>query len=48
MRPTDQMLARLAAEADEKAKFVDGVIEDAEKAGRDLTQQELELVTRVP
>ena len=46
MRPTDQMLARLAAEADEKAKFVDGVIEDAEKAGRDLTAQELELVTR--
>ena len=38
MRPTDQMLARLAAEADEKAKFVDGVIEDAEKAGRDLDQ----------
>ena len=46
MRPTDQMLARLAAESDEKAKFVDGVIEDAEKAGRDLTSQELELVTR--
>ena len=46
MRPTDQMLARLAAESDEKAKFVDGVIEDAEKDGRDLTAQELELVTR--
>ena len=37
MRPTDQMLARMAAESDEKAKFVDGVIEDAEKDGRDLT-----------
>ena len=46
MRPTDQMLARLAAESDEKAKFVDGVIEAAEKDGRDLTSQELELVTR--
>ena len=46
MRPTDQMLARLAAEADKKAKFVDGVIEAAEKDGRDLTSQELELVTR--
>ena len=46
MRPTDQMLARLGAEADEKAKFVDGVIEQAEKEGRDLSSQELELVTR--
>ena len=46
MRPTDQMLARLGAEADEKAKFVDGVIEQAEKEGRDLSPQELELVTR--
>jgi HK97 family phage major capsid protein len=45
-RPTDQMLARLAAEAEEKSKFVDGVIEAAEKDGRDLTSQELELVTR--
>jgi HK97 family phage major capsid protein len=40
------MLARLAAEAEEKAKFVDGLIESAEKDSRDLTSQELELVTR--
>ena len=46
MRPTDSMLARLAAEAEEKSKFVDGLIEAAEKDGRDLTSQELELVTR--
>ena len=46
MSQTDQMLARLAVEAEEKQQFVDNVIEDAEKAGRDLTEQELELVTR--
>ena len=46
MPATDQMLARLAAESEEKTKFVDGLIEAAEKDGRDLTSQELELVTR--
>src|SRR5215831_13991929 len=46
MRPTDQMLARLAAESEEKQSFIDGVVEDAEKNGRDLTEQEMELATR--
>ena len=46
MTSSDQMLARLAAEAEEKQRFVDGVIESAEKDGRDLTEHELELVTR--
>ena len=35
-----------AAEIEEKQKFIDGVVEAAEKDGRDLTQQEMELVTR--
>ena len=46
MRATDQMLARISAEIEEKQKFIDGVVEDAEKAGRDLTSEEMELVTR--
>ena len=46
MRATDQMLARVAAEIEEKQSFIDGVVEDAEKDGRDLNDQELELVTR--
>ena len=46
MRATDQMLARISAEIEEKQKFIDGVVEDAEKDGRDLSQQEMELVTR--
>jgi HK97 family phage major capsid protein len=46
VKTTDQMLARLAGEADEKAQFVEQVVEAAEKDGRDLTSQELELVER--
>lgn len=46
MRATDQMLARVASEVEERQKFVDGVVEAAEKDGRDLTSQEMELVTR--
>lgn len=46
MRPTDQMLARIAAEIEERQSFVDGLVEDAEKNGRDLNEQEMELVTR--
>src|SRR5215831_8458166 len=46
MRPMDQMLARYAAELDEKQQFLDGIVEDAEKNGRDLTEQEMELATR--
>ena len=46
MRPTDQLLTRYASEIEEKQNFVDGVVEDAEKNQRDLTAQELELITR--
>ena len=46
MRSTDQMLARIAGEIEEKQQFIDGIVEDAEKDGRDLTSQEMELVTR--
>jgi HK97 family phage major capsid protein len=40
------MLARISAEIEEKQTFIDGVVEAAEKEGRDLTAQEMELVTR--
>jgi HK97 family phage major capsid protein len=46
MRTTDQMLARLVAESEEKQQFIDGLVEDAEKHGRDLNSQEMELATR--
>ena len=46
MRTTDQMLSRLAAEIEEKQTFIDGIVEDAEKEGRDLNQQEMEMATR--
>jgi HK97 family phage major capsid protein len=40
------MLARFAAEIEERNQFADGIVEDAEKAGRDLDKNEMELVTR--
>ena len=46
MRPTDQMLARHAAEIEDRQTFIDGLVEAAEKDSRDLTEQEMELVTR--
>jgi len=46
MRPTDQMLARLVGEIEEKQAFIDGLVEDAEKEARDLNPQEMELATR--
>src|SRR5262245_8798166 len=46
VRTTDQMLSRLVAEIEEKQTFIDGVVEDAEKEGRDLNAQEMELATR--
>ena len=46
MRATDQMLARVAGEIEEKQNFIDELVGSAEKDGRDLTQQEMELVTR--
>jgi len=46
VRNTDQLLTRLVAEIEEKQQFIDGIVEDAEKDGRDLSSQEMELVTR--
>lgn len=46
MRPTDQILARLGAEVSDKQAFVDQLVEAAEGESRDLTKQELELITR--
>lgn len=46
MRPTDQMLSRIAAEIEEKQTFIDGIVESAENERRDLTSQEMEMVTR--
>jgi HK97 family phage major capsid protein len=40
------MLARVAAEIEEKQTFIDGLVETAEKEARDLNPQEMELVTR--
>jgi HK97 family phage major capsid protein len=46
MRATDQLLARVAGEIEDRQTFIDGLVEDAEKQNRDLTEQEMELVTR--
>ena len=46
MRATDQMLARFAAEIEERNAFADGIVEGAEKDNRDLDKNEMELVTR--
>jgi HK97 family phage major capsid protein len=43
---TDAMLARFQAELEERRTFMDGLIEGAEAAGRDLTAEEMELYTR--
>jgi HK97 family phage major capsid protein len=40
------MLARISGEIAEKQTFIDGVVEAAETESRDLTSQEMELVTR--
>jgi len=46
MNNTDQLATRYAAEIEEKQAFIDGIVEAAEKDGRDLSAQEMELVTR--
>jgi HK97 family phage major capsid protein len=46
VRPTDQILARYSTEIEERQTFIDGLVEDAEKETRDLSPQELELITR--
>ena len=42
----DALLARYQAETEERSKFIDGVVEAAEKDERDLTEQELTLLAR--
>ncbi|HEV8167604.1 MAG TPA: hypothetical protein VGR74_24695, partial [Actinomycetota bacterium] len=46
MRQTDQMISRYAQEIEERQTFIDGIVEGAESASRDLTTQEMELLTR--
>src|SRR5262245_32000 len=46
MRPTDQILARYSTEIEDRQTFIDGLVEGAENESRDLTAQEMELVTR--
>jgi HK97 family phage major capsid protein len=42
----DALLARYQAEIEERSTFIDGVVEGAEKDGRDLTEQEMTLLAR--
>ena len=46
MSATDAMLARFQSELEERRTFMDGLIEAAESAGRDLTAEETDLYTR--
>ena len=46
MSATDAMLSRFQAELEERRTFMDGLIEAAESAGRDLTTEETDLYTR--
>jgi hypothetical protein len=45
-RSTDQMLARYVGEIEERQQLIDGLVEAAQNEERDLTTQEMELVTR--
>lgn len=46
MTATDSMLARYQDEVQERTTFIDGIVETAEKEGRDLDEKEMELLTR--
>ena len=46
MRGTDAMLARLQAEIEEKKILMDGIVETAEAAGRDMSSEEMEMYNR--
>lgn len=46
MGATDQMLARLTAEIEERKAFQDNIVAGANEAGRDLNDQEMELYKR--
>ena len=43
---TDTLLARYQAESEERTKFIDGLVEAAQNESRDLSSQEMELLTR--
>ena len=45
-RSTDQMLARYVGEIEDRQQLIDGLVEAAEKEERDLSTEEMELVTR--
>jgi HK97 family phage major capsid protein len=42
----DALLARYQAEIEERSKFIDGIVEAAEKDGRDLTESEMTQLAR--
>jgi hypothetical protein len=46
MGATDALLIRLQAEIEERTTFMDGVVEAAQEAERDLTEQEMSLLAR--
>jgi hypothetical protein len=46
MGSTDALLARYQSEIEERSQFIDGLVEGAEKEKRDLTEQEMGLLTR--
>src|SRR5215471_414146 len=46
MSATDLMLQRFAADVDEKQKFIDSLVEAAQREGRDLKPNELEIAKR--
>jgi HK97 family phage major capsid protein len=46
MPATDDMISRLAGEIEEQQTFQDKLLDEAQKAGRDLTDNEMELFTR--
>src|SRR5262245_15571549 len=46
MSATDSFHARLQAELEERHKFIDGLIEEAEQTGRDLATHELERIAK--
>lgn len=46
MNNTDALLSRYQSEAEERSKFIDTLVEAAEKEQRDLSSQEMELLTR--
>jgi HK97 family phage major capsid protein len=43
---TDALITRYAGEIEERQAFIDGLVESAEKDGRDLDPKEMELITR--